>query len=157
MRKTQQQKPAAKPVLILLFFIYCSIVRGAEHSSPAYPSAEKQLAYTMVHNTYEKAKSRESSPLDQTNPLKFVFVFLIRTYQVIFSSQDGSTCQFRPSCSQFGADAIKQQGPVTGLLMTGDRILRCNPFTRGNYFIADDGIHHADPVEDHTLGSTKKE
>ena len=36
-------------------------------------------------------------------------------------------CQFYPSCSQYGALAIKENGLLKGLPMTADRIVRCNP------------------------------
>ena len=37
-------------------------------------------------------------------------------------------CQFDPSCSNYGAVAIKQHGLIIGGIMTSDRIVRCNPF-----------------------------
>ena len=37
-------------------------------------------------------------------------------------------CQFDPSCSNYGAVAIKQHGFIIGGIITSDRIVRCNPF-----------------------------
>ena len=37
-------------------------------------------------------------------------------------------CQFYPSCSNYGADAIQQFGVIRGGVMAAERITRCNPF-----------------------------
>ena len=37
-------------------------------------------------------------------------------------------CQFYPSCSNYGADAIQQFGVIRGGIMASERITRCNPF-----------------------------
>ncbi len=37
-------------------------------------------------------------------------------------------CQFYPSCSNYGADAIQQFGVIRGGAMAAERITRCNPF-----------------------------
>jgi putative membrane protein insertion efficiency factor len=100
---------------------------------------------------YQKRKGRESAFYEQTNPLRLYLVMLLRFYQVFISKQEGDNCQFRPSCSHFGALAIKQAGTIQGVLMTSDRLQRCNPFTYGRYPLTKDKRHHYDPVEDHIL------
>jgi uncharacterized protein len=105
-----------------------------------------------LDSCYESQKRSESAFYDQTTPLSMLFVGLINIYQRVFSAQEGSaTCQFRPSCSHYGALAIKKYGAVQGTLMTGDRLLRCNPWTQGRYPLWTDNYHHFDPVEDHDL------
>lgn len=52
---------------------------------------------------------------------------LIRVYQVVFSSRQGDVCNFTPSCSNYASEAIKKHGPL-GVLMTFDRLERCNYF-----------------------------
>ena len=37
-------------------------------------------------------------------------------------------CQFYPSCSNYGAGAIKQFGIIRGGIIASERITRCNPF-----------------------------
>ena len=37
-------------------------------------------------------------------------------------------CQFYPSCSNYGADAVRQFGIIRGGIMVSERITRCNPF-----------------------------
>ncbi len=40
--------------------------------------------------------------------------------------KDVSKCQFYPSCSHFGKDAIKEYGFLKGVLLTSDRLIRCS-------------------------------
>jgi len=81
-----------------------------------------------------------------------LFVGLINLYQRVFSAQEGSaTCQYRPSCSHYGAMAIKKYGVIQGTFMTGDRLLRCNQWAQGNYPLWRDNYHLYDPIEEHDL------
>jgi putative membrane protein insertion efficiency factor len=142
------------PILLIVMLFFTAIFPQESADSDTYN--KKVLPRGMTKTKYEKEKIKASSPFDQTNPLKMLFVILIRSYQVIFSSQDGSTCQFRPSCSHFGAKAIKEHGPIQGLFMTSDRLLRCNPFTYGLYPLTKDGLHHMDPLDEHLLWEKEK-
>jgi putative membrane protein insertion efficiency factor len=76
----------------------------------------------------------------------------IRIYQKGISSQDLPACVFHPSCSRFAFGAIQQAGPVKGILLAGDRLLRCNPFALPYYQF--DGEKLSDPVEKYV--SSKK-
>lgn len=69
----------------------------------------------------------------------------IRIYQKSISSQDLPSCVFHPSCSRFAFGAIERFGPVKGILLAGDRLLRCNPFAHHYYKF--DGEKFSDPVE----------
>jgi putative membrane protein insertion efficiency factor len=139
-----------------MLFILTLFFQGAQAQEPGAftPSIDSSgiprlLPYGPTSPDYEEKKLSESSCFDQANPLKLFLVLLISAYQNTFSKLDGSTCQFRPSCSHFGAGAIKRYGPFTGTLMTGDRLLRCNPFTRGKYQKDADHYHNLDPLEEH--------
>jgi len=52
---------------------------------------------------------------------------LIRGYQKVFSNRQGEVCNFIPSCSNYAQEAIKKYG-LMGILMTFDRLERCNYF-----------------------------
>ena len=41
------------------------------------------------------------------------------------------TCKFHPTCSQYAIDAFKEVGLVRGGILTGWRLLRCNPWSHG--------------------------
>lgn len=42
-------------------------------------------------------------------------------------------CKFRPTCSEYAAEAIVLHGPAKGALLAAWRLLRCHPFTRGGF------------------------
>jgi putative membrane protein insertion efficiency factor len=50
----------------------------------------------------------------------------IRFFQKRISPIDGPRCGFHPTCSVYGDQAISSQGPFIGILMTADRLIRCN-------------------------------
>ena len=62
---------------------------------------------------------------------------LVRLYQITVTPWMPPVCRFRPSCSQYMIEAIRQKGPLVGTLKGLWRLLRCNPLCRGGY----------DPVE----------
>ncbi len=78
----------------------------------------------------EKVAHRQSeNQALETSCVKLVFLGAIRLYQKRVSSSGGTDrCGFRPSCSVYGYTAIEEEGPVIGLLMTTDRLTRCNIF-----------------------------
>jgi uncharacterized protein len=43
----------------------------------------------------------------------------------------GGTCKYHPSCSQYALDALRKHGVVKGSLLSGWRLLRCNPWSHG--------------------------
>jgi putative component of membrane protein insertase Oxa1/YidC/SpoIIIJ protein YidD len=63
-----------------------------------------------------------------TTAFRFMLLIPIQFHQKVITHQDGPLCTFRPTCSQYGYEAIKRYG-LRGLLMTSDRLLRCY---RGN-------------------------
>lgn len=58
---------------------------------------------------------------------------LIRLYQRFLSPLLPPACRFQPTCSRYGFEAIRRHGILKGSLLTGWRILRCNPFNPGGY------------------------
>ena len=91
-----------------------------------------------------------------TSPTELVFQKVIRIFQERVSPIDGPRCGFHPTCSRFGHEAIRNNGPLTGGLMTADRLIRCNPWKResGQYEILPNG-RLIDGVEDNVLFSNK--
>lgn len=77
----------------------------------------------------------------------------IRIYQKGISSQDLPSCVFHPSCSRFAFGAIERFGLLKGILLAGDRLLRCNPFAHNHYQF--DGEKFSDPVERYDLTPKK--
>ena len=52
----------------------------------------------------------------------------IAAWQRLSYNTDLLNCQFYPSCSNYGAEAIKKYGLFRGSVLASDRIVRCNPF-----------------------------
>lgn len=102
-------------------------------------------------STYSTDKKEGSSPLDEVNPVTFVLKGSIFLYQELLSSQDGHSCPFRPSCSHYGADAVKKYN-VVGAFLAGERLLRCNGMSLHGYQRIEGSHYYYDP-----LISSKKE
>ena len=81
--------------------------------------------------TASAAPSRFS--LQEVSELKTVFMGLLRLYQAFISSQDRSVCNFSVSCSNFTLQAVQTHGLIFGLLMSSDRLQRCNGLGRSYY------------------------
>ena len=100
---------------------------------------------------YHQSRIQDFIPKNETNSIKYPFYLLFGSYRLFLSSQDGPTCQYRPSCSHYTMKAVKRYGPLLGLIMGADRIQRCHPFHYGLYRVNKDSTHYIDPVEDHLL------
>lgn len=55
----------------------------------------------------------------------------IRAYQRWISPAFPRRCRYEPTCSAYGAEAIRELGPARGLVVAAWRLLRCNPFSKG--------------------------
>ena len=62
-----------------------------------------------------------------------MLIRLIRIYQAVVSPYLPDCCRFTPSCSHYGAEALRVHGAVKGSLLTVWRLMRCQPFCRGGY------------------------
>ena len=59
---------------------------------------------------------------------KKISLLPIAAWQRISYNSNLFNCQFYPSCSNYGASAIRQYGLVRGGIVASERITRCNPF-----------------------------
>ncbi len=66
----------------------------------------------------------------------WLFLAIIKLYQLLLSPLLGASCRFTPTCSQYGIEAIKKHGPFYGGWLTFKRIASCHPW----------GKHGHDPV-----------
>ena len=58
---------------------------------------------------------------------------MISFYRKHISPLKSTKCPYIPTCSQYGAEAIRKYGVLRGGLLALWRILRCNPFSHGGY------------------------
>ena len=65
--------------------------------------------------------------------MKRILIALVRFYQREISPCRPRCCNYIPTCSQYGLEAIEKYGAIKGSLLALWRILRCNPFSRGGF------------------------
>jgi len=90
---------------------------------------EKELTVDKKseHRHYGEYFKRADNEVEMLYTGAFVF------YKSFISSQDGSTCSFTPSCSEYAVQAVKKLGLVKGTISFFDRYTRCNSLSPGFY------------------------
>ena len=68
----------------------------------------------------------------------------LQLYQQRISPLMGSKCGFKPSCSRYSVQAIRNYGMLKGLVMTANRLLRCH-YCAGLFYPRERGLL-LDPV-----------
>ena len=66
--------------------------------------------------------------------MKHVLLWLIRFYRSKISPLRPARCRFTPTCSAYALDALEKYGAWKGGYLTIKRLLRCNPFYKGDFF-----------------------
>ena len=117
-------KRSATLTFLLLVLVVPATVRGTGRTF------ERDLRF-LIGKTFDASAPRGGGPAgpgaDRPVPeYKLLFVAAVRIYRSTLSSQDMSVCNFTPTCSRFSEDAIRKAGFVRGLLLTSDRLQRCN-------------------------------
>ena len=104
----------------------------------AGPALAAPHADTVLMNCFWRAMGEvpdstatERSAAGRTRPgdfreLSAFFIAGVRAYQVLISSQDQPSCAFQPSCSHYSLAAVQRYGLIRGLVLSADRLLRCN-------------------------------
>jgi uncharacterized protein len=57
----------------------------------------------------------------------------IRLYQRLISPALPRRCKYEPTCSAYATEALRRYGLLRGLVLSGWRLVRCNPFSHGGY------------------------
>ncbi|MGN0594230.1 MAG: membrane protein insertion efficiency factor YidD [Hominimerdicola sp.] len=63
--------------------------------------------------------------------MKHLAILLIEFYRKFISPLFPARCKYYPSCSAYALQAFKKHGFFKGFILSGWRILRCNPFSEG--------------------------
>ena len=58
-------------------------------------------------------------------------IALVKLYRKFISPLYGDVCRYHPTCSAYGLGQLQQRGVIAGSVLTGWRILRCNPWSQG--------------------------
>ncbi len=67
------------------------------------------------------------------NPIVLLLRALVRGYQLFLSPLLMPSCRFRPTCSDYAAEALSRHGAVAGLWLATRRLLRCHPWGESGY------------------------
>jgi putative membrane protein insertion efficiency factor len=112
--------PRSEPNGVFLVALFFSMM------SLAIPAFGSDLT---MQGPKEKEPERKVNREIEPSCVKLAFLGAIRVYQKRVSSSGGpDRCGFRPSCSAYGHQAIEEEGLLVALLMTADRLTRCNIF-----------------------------
>ncbi len=117
---------------IIILFLASSICLGK------LALAQQVIPFdSLVAGNHREIHKHDFSPYfrDCSNELQVIMTGFFVGYKSFFSSQDGKSCTFSPSCSVYAIQAIKKKGIVEGLLDAVDRLTRCNGLTPENYEI----------------------
>ena len=66
--------------------------------------------------------------------MKRLLLGMIHFYQRHISPHRPSSCRFVPTCSQYAQEAIQKYGALKGSWLAFKRLLRCNPFYKGDLY-----------------------
>ena len=66
--------------------------------------------------------------------MKKILICLIRFYQRHITPHTPASCRFRPTCSAYAFEAITKYGAIKGSWLAVKRLLRCNPFYKGDFY-----------------------
>ena len=66
--------------------------------------------------------------------MKKLLIKLVRLYQKYISPLRPACCRYIPTCSQYALEAISRYGAMRGGWLAFKRLMRCNPFYKGDYF-----------------------
>jgi len=58
-------------------------------------------------------------------------VALVHLWRYTLGALFPTTCKYHPSCSQYAIGALRRYGLAKGSILTGWRLLRCNPWSLG--------------------------
>jgi putative membrane protein insertion efficiency factor len=62
---------------------------------------------------------------------RLVVLAPIELYRRVISPALPQRCRYHPSCSRYAVDAVREFGILRGLVLSGWRLLRCNPWSHG--------------------------
>ena len=134
-----------------LVFFCMSCLFAVLFVSPTFAGEATDLAFIRKVNPVTILKPQEVIRFNpwETSELKLAATGLIRLYQKFISSQDSPACNFQPTCSRFGMACIREYGVARGILLTADRLLRCNGSQSQHYHRDSATGKYIDPVSDY--------
>jgi len=129
---------------VTIAVIYCTLLPCSILPAQEPTELEFILSCNPLDSASEGERGRSCPDISDIGSL---LKGAIRFYQVFISSQDMPVCNFVPSCSQFGMEAISRLGVVRGVLLTSDRLQRCNGVSTSRYQMDYNSGKLIDPIQ----------
>lgn len=142
-------------VLIAAFFASACIIVTAQKTSV---KQDIELIQTHLYQPHSDNFERpyiyrnETSIIKKFNPFGLLLGGSLYVYQNVFSKHISADCLFTPSCSEFSKQAIREYGLLKGMLLSIDRVNRCNRIAAEDlkhYSIDPKTNRYPDPVSRH--------
>ena len=57
----------------------------------------------------------------------------VRLYRRFVTPALPARCRYYPTCSAYAIEAVRELGPLRGLVVASWRLARCNPWSNGGY------------------------
>jgi uncharacterized protein len=121
-------KSISSSFLFLLFFLSSISCSGQMDS---FKSDIEQINSLLSRTSPDPFKrpyiyKDEPSLIKKINPVNLFIGGTLFVYQNVLSKHISADCLFIPSCSEFSKQAIKEDGLLKGILLSIDRLNRCN-------------------------------
>jgi uncharacterized protein len=87
---------------------------------------QDQHYYRRQGNNAGWMQARDNNAVAKYNPVSLTFKGLMFVYQHIISRQLSKDCPYYYTCSNYAKLAIHEKGLIKGILLAGDRLMRCN-------------------------------
>ncbi|PKP22683.1 MAG: hypothetical protein CVU05_02910 [Bacteroidetes bacterium HGW-Bacteroidetes-21] len=137
-------------IKVTIFVLILFTVVFAKGQNSAY---EPNSVYLQYYNVNPKLPIDSLHNIDyrvfgnHDNLLFKPFNFLLWFYKNTISDQLSSDCDFSPSCSRFSYQAIHEFGVLRGIILTADRLTRCNGYagSEASHFLIDN--QHAKVID----------
>lgn len=119
---------------LLLIAVLCStVILRAQSAADLqllknknFYSDTQQRYYTRPGNSDSLMQTRHKNLPASWNPVAASLKGAMYVYQHVITLQLSRSCPYQVTCSNFSKHAVHELGLVKGMLVSADRILRCN-------------------------------
>lgn len=118
----------SKTTIFIISLCLSNVVSCFAQNKSEVELMRKAFTCEETNKTYLSAKNN-------SNEVQYFFSGLFLFYKTFISSQDGQSCSFTPSCSEYGIAAVKKHGVLVGMVITFDRLARCNGLSPEKYVV----------------------
>lgn len=84
----------------------------------------------IAHKNITLLKFKKEGIISNYNPVALIFKGALSVYQAVISPQLYGRCIYNLSCSNFSKVAIHEFGLIKGVIISADRLMRCNSKAR---------------------------